>query len=142
MTGSRERDLRVSLDSAPDLPPILAQIAEAAGLPAALKLAHARGGRTVTIPQKAPGTILAKIVGIDEATKIIEAFGAGDLDIPLGHIGAFKTQARARRKGVQAAIEAGASVREAAGKTGVHMRTVKRVKAQMREAGTLPLFDK
>lgn len=126
----------MSLDSAPDLPPTLALIAEAAGLPAALELARSRGGRTVTIPARAPGTILAKIVGIDAAEKIIEAFGAGDLDIPFGPVGG----AKARRLGVQAAIKAGASVREAARINDVHMRTVKRVKRKMRETPTLDLF--
>lgn len=120
------------------LPPILDQIAEAAGLPAAMALAKARGGRIVTIPQRAPGTKLAAIVGLAAAEKIIEALGAGDLLIPFGPYGG----AQARRLSVVEAIEGGASVSQAARQSGVHMRTVKRVKRKMRKAKQPDLFNR
>ena len=130
--------LGMSLSSAPDLPPTLAQIAEAAGVPAALALAKARGGRTVTIPQRAAGSVLARIVGVEAAEKIIDAFGYGTLEIPFGPFGGE----RARRIAVMEAIEGGASVSQAAGQCGVHMRTVKRVKRKMREAAQPDLLNK
>jgi bacterioferritin-associated ferredoxin len=111
----------------------LALIAEAAGLPAALTLAKARGGRKVTVPHRASGTKLAMIVGLEAAEKIIQAFGAGDLEIPLGPIGNMAQQHRALRAKIITVIETGASNSQVAGQCGVCVRTVKRVRARMRE---------
>lgn len=122
----------MSLDSAPNLPPTLALIAEAAGVPAALALAKARGGRKITIPHRAEGTKLAMIVGLNPAKAIIGAIGAGDLEIPLGPIGNMAQQHRALRHKIMRAIEAGDNNYQIAGACGVCTRTVKRVRAKMR----------
>jgi len=120
-----------------NLPPILAQVADVAGLPAAMALAKARGGREVTIPANAPGTVLAEIVGVEAAEKIIKSFGYGDIAIPFGPFGG----ARARRIAIVSTVESGATVSQAAVKADVSTRTVKRVKAKMRKANQPDLFD-
>lgn len=132
----------MSSDSAPDLPPTLALIAEAAGLPAALTLAKERGGRKVTIPHRASGTKLAMIVGVEAAEKIIDAFGPGDLEIPFGPIGNMAQQHRALRAKIMSVIGTGANNYQVAGQCGVCVRTVKRVRARMREEKSHPdLFN-
>lgn len=61
----------------------LRQIAEASDTEAALKIALERGGSRLRIPQKAEGSILEKIVGIDAARKIVKDLADERIDIPL-----------------------------------------------------------
>ncbi|WP_339860424.1 helix-turn-helix domain-containing protein [Thalassospira alkalitolerans] len=61
----------------------LTQIAESAGDEAALKIALERGGSRLRIPQKAEGSILEKIVGIDAARKIVKDLADERIEIPL-----------------------------------------------------------
>lgn len=67
----------------PDLPHGLGLIAEAASVKAALKIALARGGSRLEIPQKAEGSLLASIVGLDAARKITEELKGERFEIPL-----------------------------------------------------------
>lgn len=67
----------------PPLPHGLKIIADAAGLEAALILAMERGGSRFQIPQKAEGSLLAKIVGIDAAQKIVKDLANERPMIPL-----------------------------------------------------------
>jgi hypothetical protein len=57
------------------LPPMLAEIASAAGLEAALKLSQARGGTRLEIARD--GELLRGIVGDDAARLIVESLGVG-----------------------------------------------------------------
>ena len=61
----------------------LTQIAEAAGAESALKIALERGGSRLRIPQKAEGSILEQIVGIDAARKIVKDLADERIEIPL-----------------------------------------------------------
>lgn len=67
----------------PPLPHGLKVIEEAAGIEAAMNLSMARGGSRFTIPQKANGSELAKIVGVDAAQKIVKDLANQRLEIPL-----------------------------------------------------------
>ena len=65
------------------LPHGLTQIAEASDAETALKIALERGGSRLRIPQKAEGSLLEQIVGIDAARKIVKDLADERIDIPL-----------------------------------------------------------
>lgn len=69
-----------------DLPPVLAAIAEVAGIEAALKVARAYGGTRVTMPLLPDGdNWLKAVVGSEAAAAIIQTLGSTRrVDIPLG----------------------------------------------------------
>ncbi|MDX9863089.1 MAG: hypothetical protein RBS99_19445 [Rhodospirillales bacterium] len=60
----------------------LQQVADAAGDEAALTLALACAGRRLRVPQRAEGSDLAAIVGIDAAAKIVEHLADERIEIP------------------------------------------------------------
>ncbi len=64
------------------LPHGLRIIADAAGVDKALEVAMNHGGRRVRIPQKADGSELALMVGIDAACKIVKDFADERVLIP------------------------------------------------------------
>jgi hypothetical protein len=122
------------------LPELLAEIAEAAGLDAALKLAEEKGGARVSIPARLPAGPhwLTECVGPEAAAKICALYrqrsssdrwrGAYVL-IPRGPTGAI---AAARRRMAQALAE-GASAAEAARRAGMTERTAYRVRSRARQ---------
>lgn len=124
--------------SAPSHPPLtgkLAEIAEVAGVSAALKLARELGGQELKLSDRPDGK-LARLVGQEAAVAIVEAFGRGEkLTIPMGHL----RGARARREAVARMMANGASVSQAAAAVDVHERTARR--AKNRPPKPLPLFD-
>jgi hypothetical protein len=65
------------------LPHGLNVIADVAGVDAALQLALERGGSRIRIPQKAQGSLLVEIVGIEAADKIVEALADERIEIPM-----------------------------------------------------------
>ncbi len=103
------------------LPPVLRTIADAAGVTAALALAHARGGTRIYVPHEvAEDHWLAGLVGLDAAREIARLYAGENIDIPLGPTGAAQNARRAARQ----ALDAGASVAQAARAAGVTERTV------------------
>lgn len=65
------------------LPHGLQLLADAAGVDVALKIALERGGSRLRIPQKAAGSILEDLVGIDAAQAIVNDLADERIDIPL-----------------------------------------------------------
>lgn len=61
----------------------LRQLADAAGVEAALKIALARGGTRLYIPKRAEGTVLESLAGIDAARAIVAQFGGEIIEVPL-----------------------------------------------------------
>ncbi|MCF4125021.1 transposase [Methylobacterium sp. SyP6R] len=103
------------------LPPILRSIADAAGLAAALKLAQAKGGTRIYVPHRVTeGHWLAELVGLAAAQEIARLYAGENIDIPLGLTGS----AQNARRAVREALDAGASVAQAARAAGVTERTV------------------
>ena len=132
------------------LPPLLNDVAEAAGLDAALALARAAGGRRVAIPARAKDRHwLVEAVGRTAADAICALYRTHDADgvehgakiiVPLGPTGLMKA---AKRQMAQA-IADGTSVRAAARLAGLHERTGWKTKARMERAAGGPqasLFD-
>lgn|GEM_PF-1881362 len=123
---------------ASEIPEGLKEIADVVGVAAALQLAHAKGGLRIYIPKTVKGSDLAKTIGDEAAQKMFEVFGHGNIDVPMGPA----RGAGGRREVVRRVLAEGGSAEQAAIAGDVHVRTVWRVKADMRDSGpeTLPLF--
>lgn len=132
---------RRSFDGLPDT---LQEIAEVAGLDAAMKLAWARGGTQVWIPRKAgPRHWLVEAVGREAADAICRHFCVTDADghavgrlrilIPQGGTGVL---AQARRRLAHELRTGNGGVRTAARKCGLSERAAWRLKAKIRKGGT------
>ncbi|QGM46717.1 helix-turn-helix domain-containing protein [Methylocystis heyeri] len=115
------------------LPPTLQEIADAAGLVAALKLAEARGGTGVYFPPRArDGHWLVECVGREAADKICAHF-SDDIGVRLLiPLGPHRFYQRACRTAVKL-LEEGVNQVEVARRLGVHLRTVQRVAARRRD---------
>ncbi|MBY6244182.1 helix-turn-helix domain-containing protein [Methylosinus sp. Sm6] len=118
------------------LPGLLREIADVAGLPAALAIAEEKGGARVHFPARASEAHwLVRLIGREAADKLCEHFrtaqgGAREL-VPLGPRNFY---AQARRKAARLAEE-GCSREEVARRLGVHIRTVQRYRARGRDEG-------
>jgi hypothetical protein len=121
------------------LPGLLAEIAEVAGLDAAMTLAEAVGGTRVTIPARASADHwLTTTVGPKAAEAICDHFrilsaegreaGARHVVIPRGPAGCLeKARLRLARE-----LDKGVSAREAARRAGLSERAAFRMRARMK----------
>ncbi len=85
----------------PDLPALLAEIAEVVGIEAALSIAEAKGGQAASIPSRLRDDHwLVKAIGRERAETLSEHFCSGrsraQLDIPLGPTGSYLGDRRRR----------------------------------------------
>ncbi|MBK5957410.1 hypothetical protein CCR97_04195 [Rhodoplanes elegans] len=121
------------------LPALLAEIAEVAGLEAALKLAESHGGTRMSIPARITSDEheLVQCVGREAADKICALYRQGtgsgrscgiNVLIPRGPTGAI---ADARRR-LAKALAGGASAAEAARAAGMTERSAYRARARGR----------
>lgn len=113
------------------LPALLQEIAEVAGLDAALAIANAKGGTVVNIPSgKKKRNWLIDCVGPEAAAKISAHFTSGrgrlQLDIPLPPTNTHRQYLRQRAKVYQSAIETANSLSKAALMAGTTRRTLQR----------------
>lgn len=117
------------------LPPLLNEIAEVAGVDAALAIAEARGGTRVHFPASAPpGHWLYELVGPTATAKLCEHFrvtaqGGVCIDVPLGPSGFY---ARARLRATEMLDQVSAS--EAALSLGVSDRCIRKWWADARRS--------
>ncbi len=115
------------------LPPVLKAIAEAGGLDAALAIAERHGGRRVLLPRRVEGrNWLVETVGQEPARKILERFGPGRLDIPLGPAGSYSRMRRRINERYDELERRGASAAEIAADLGITERTVRLRRASRR----------
>ncbi len=125
------------LDEMDDLPPVLRRIAEVAGMTAAVQLAHDHGGTEIYIRKKLDGDhILVRSVGMRAAAMILDALGAGALEVPLGP----SCYGRQLARSIADRLAAGQSEREVALALRCHIRTVRRHRANL-PTPQLDLFD-
>lgn len=112
------------------LPQILQEVADLAGLGAALQLASARGGRRLYVPQQPTDQFIADI-GAKAARALSELYPNEIINVPLGPEGVLK---RARRI-AEEALERGASAGEAAALSGFseRMMYIRKAKRRARE---------
>ena len=117
------------------LPPLLAEIADVAGLPAALALAETRGGSRITIPARPrPDHWIVRTIGPEAAERLCAHFrvGAGGtigatVELPVGPSGS----AAAARAKIDAMLRQGLSADKIAVIMRVHRTTVFRRKARI-----------
>ena len=114
------------------------EIAEGAGLEAALGLARARGGLRISVPRNpraAPW--LAEAMGETGAALICDLYGGELIDLPADPVSGQGRNARARR--IRMAIREGElSANEIAAMNGVTRRAVFSSKARLREREAEP----
>ena len=133
------------------LPPLLAEIAEVAGLDAALALAEARGGSRITIPARPrPDHWFARAVSMEAAEKIAEYYRVGyggtkgaTITVPVGPDGGTARALRLQRTKIDAMIREGLSADRIAREMRVHRTTVFRRQAALDRRDTRQgnLFD-
>lgn len=125
------------------LPGTLRKIAAVTDEATALTLARELGGTPLKLSAD-PNGKLARLVGPEKARAIVEQvndWGPGEtIIIPMANV----RGARARRANIARLLASGATVNKAALAGDVHSRTVKRIKASMKENSddSLPLFRK
>lgn len=112
----------------------LGEIADAAGVAAALKLVRALGGHEIKLSAR-PNGKLAKIVGPDAAIAIVEALGAAKITVPMANL---RGQA-GRRAAAAKLLDSGVSIADAASAVDIHERTAFRVRNRLKKPGSL--FD-
>lgn len=127
----------------PELPALLAEIAEVADLDAALAIASAKGGQEVFIAARlSPSNWLVAAIGWEKAELVSRHFCSGRLrlkvTIPLGHAGGFLAERRRRSRLMAEAIARGASANEIAAAANVTNRTARRFRSQQRERSIQP----
>jgi hypothetical protein len=114
------------------------EIAEGAGLEAALGLARARGGLRISVPRNpraAPW--LNEAMGEAGATLLCELYGGELIDLPIDPVSGQGRNARARR--IREAIREGKlSANEIAMMASVTRRAVFKAKAQLRDLAPSP----
>lgn len=111
-----------------ELPPVLRRIAEVAGVVAAVQLARDYGGTEIYICKKLDNDhVLVRSVGMRAAALILDAFGAGVLEVPMGPNGYGARLARS----IAERHKAGQSEREIARALRCHIRTVRRHRAKL-----------
>lgn len=123
----------------PELPALLAEIAEIAGLDAALKVAEAKGGTRayfVAAARLTDSNWLVKAIGRELAEKVsdhlVSARVGVEIMVPLGTTGSYLRDQRRRREAVARALAAGADANTAARQAGITRRSVQRQKAKAR----------
>lgn len=124
------------------LPALLVEIAEIVGLPAALKLAQAKGGQQVFIPNKIPEEHwLAQLIGRAEAQRLADYFtheiGAKGIPIPK----AETIRHRRRMALVKKLLAEGRSANDIAARADLTRRDVFRKKRQLLERQDHPQLD-
>ena len=126
------------------LPGLLGTIADIVGPEIALEIARSHGGTRISIPPRAEADHwLTKVVGIETADKICRGLATMDAEgkmrgvseeiMPLGPASVLK---RARLQ-AREALDSGTSAREAARQSGLHERTIWRMKADDKDQGSL-----
>lgn len=129
------------------LPGLLGDIADIAGPEIAMEIAQSHGGTRVSIPPRAePDHWLTALVGMETADRICRGLAVIDADgrpgavrhevLPLGPSAVLRV---ARRRAAQA-LERGDSARAAARASGLHERTIWRMKAKGKDEDQGELF--
>lgn len=119
------------------LPGLLGAIADLVGVEIAFEIARAHGGVRVSIPPRAEADHwLTQVVGFETADRICRGLATMDAEgnlkgvsgeiIPRGPASVLRS---ARRRARQA-LDAGMSARQAALASGLHERTIWRMKAE------------
>ncbi|QFR32402.1 hypothetical protein [Ancylobacter sp. TS-1] len=129
---------------------VFAEIVGVIGLPAAVKLADARGGTKITIPSRVSASHwLVEIIGREAADQLCahyrtlapEGWERGTvLDMPRGPTGTLHQALGRARRQMAEALEAGQTAADAARVSGMTRRTAFRMRRRERDRRQLKLF--
>lgn len=125
-------------------PSLAETIIEAIGEDAARELIAARGGTEISVPVRAEGSLMASIIGVHSTHRMIRQFGHGRIILPMAGVRGVVAEAAARRTRAKELLAKGASERAVALACGLHIRTVRKYRKQLRQPSaqlTLP-FDR
>lgn len=123
-----------------DMHGLLREVAEAAGVTAALRLAHVFGGTKVYIPHRIPpGHPLAEAAGAAAAQYLSDSYAGELVLIPLG----TDADSAAKRRTIRERLAADVPQQRIAREVGCHIRTVEREAARRRggDPDQLSLLD-
>lgn len=110
--------------SRPWLPHLLRELADDLGDEAASRCARQYGGQRLYIPKQATADHpIAQAIGYDAMDWLVRRYGGTDVKVPQG---ASTIMGKARDE-ARTLIAAGISIREAARRTGLHLRTLERM---------------
>lgn len=119
----------------PYLPGVLALVAKEIGIDCAIALAKARGGRSLWIPKDPqPDNVISQIVGHKDAVAVSNLLGCGNVMIPCGNIAG----AAGRRARIEKLLRDGMPQGQIAAEVDVHIRTVERLAAELRDPDSQP----
>ncbi|MGB0747164.1 MAG: hypothetical protein ACPGO3_00315 [Magnetospiraceae bacterium] len=119
----------------PGLPGIMAQIAEVTSEETARKIMRAWGGTPQKLPVRPTRRCnLSRLVGFENAVKIVTEIGHGTVDIPAGD---QRCGGRRRARAVEM-LAAGASLAEVANALDMSVPGVRHIRRKMKD--DLPLF--
>ncbi len=129
------------------LPGLLGDIADIAGLQVAYKIAQSHGGTRVSIPARAQeGHWLTELVGYETADEICRGLatlstrgvlkGVSNETLPRGPASLIQNARREARR----LLKTGMSAREVARATGLHERTIWRMKENSKDSSQGELF--
>lgn len=108
-------------------PGIAAEISQLIGTELTTALLRRWGGQQVNLPARAEGSVLAEVVGVEAAQKIIDGIGHGKITLPCGSV----RGARRRKAEAIAMLRRGASLAEVAAACDLHSRTVSNYRAEI-----------
>lgn len=121
-----------------ELPQSLLELIDIIGYEATAKLASTRGGYEIEIPKNiTENCLLAQIIGVDAAKKMLEYYSHGSLFVAQG---CFRGERGRKTLGLYL-LEQGYSAAEVARKTDVSIRTVYGWKSECSFAESHPLLD-
>lgn len=115
-----------------------ARIADAIGEEMARHLLLARGGTEISIARRVEGSVLAQLIGEDAARHLLLEFGPGNLTLPQGSM----RGPQGRKREAKRMLAQNIPVSEIASRCDLHVRTVHKYRAEMRDDNQLQLpFD-
>jgi hypothetical protein len=135
-------DTGTPADAYDGLPELLVEMAQVAGLQAAISIAQARGGNRAHIPHKAGDDHwLVQLVGRHASDLLMDHFGGKELNVPLGPVGSRAERWRRMYK----MIGENSTSRQITNACGISRDTVKyhraKLRAVQRGSNQLSIFD-
>jgi len=123
------------------LPGLAGEIEAAIGLELTAKLLRERGGTDISIPLRAKGSALARIVGRAACEALIREIGPGKIALPCAGFRGRDAARAARKARALEMLRAGHSLREVALSCDLAQRTVSNYREELGDdrQGKLPL---
>ena len=123
------------------LPGLAGEIEAVIGLELTAKLLKERGGTDVSIPLRAKGSALAKIVGQRACAALIREIGPGKIALPCAGFRGRDAERAERKRRAMEMLRAGHSLREVALQCDLAQRTVSNYRDELADdrQGKLPL---